>query len=183
MLLMAGLTIGQLASADLPAVLKSWRITAEGMPVKTELLSFLNAVESALAGSAEDAAKGAATEPDEYVRWAHALRLLQEPKPTPNALLVATAFFTFCHWPVARFAWLADTAKVLDQAISDRWRQACEQRFSFNSPTLFIPDIKTLAATPEGTVAHIAKLVVAAQPARNDKITSLPHCLRNIVTE
>lgn len=165
MVLLCGLTQALLAGRNLAVIISAWRETAKGTPIEVELDLFLQMVESALAGSVNDAANGAASDADEYVRWAHALRLLREPRLTPNHLLIATIIFTFVRRPVVRFPWLADTAKPLDNAISAQWRQACEQRFHFSSPTLFIPDIRALAGSPDGTVVHIAKLVVAAQPA------------------
>ena len=165
MVLLCGLTQALLTGQDLAVIISAWRETAKGMPIGAELDIFLKMVESALAGSVDDAANGAASDSDEYVRWAHALRLLREPRLTPNFLLIATIFFTFFGRSVVRYPWLADTAKPLDKAISEQWRQACDQRFYFSSPTLFIPDIRALAGNPEGTVTHIAKLAVAAQPA------------------
>jgi len=172
MLLMCGLTLAQLAGRDLSVIIQSWRKAAKGTPLEVELFSFLQSVEGAFAGTADEASNGAASESNKYVRWAHALRLLREPRLAPDALLIATILFTFFQWPVGLFPWLGEAAKQLDKVISDHWRQACEQRFRFSSPTLFIPDIRALAAAPEGTVAHIAKLAVAAQPALSINVAS-----------
>lgn len=170
MLLLSAVTVAQIKGDNLPNLFKAWRELAKGTSLATEFASFLDDIEAIVLGDDKTAATSAATEGDPFLRWAYALRLLQHAKPNPNDLLIASTAFTFIQWNVARFIWLVDAVQFLDRAIASRWREACEQRFAFRSPTLFIPDIKALAIAPDGSVAHIAKLVLASQPALSVQI-------------
>jgi len=70
---------------------------------------------------------------------------------------------------------------LVDREISLKWVGACEQRFAFSMPTLFIPEIKALAGNFDGTVAHIAKIALAAAPALRVNIPkSLLDAIRSV---
>ncbi|PTY01245.1 hypothetical protein [Opitutus sp. ER46] len=164
-LLLSTLTFAALSSHPVGPVLEAWRAAAAGTPLQNELTNLLDGLAGAFAAPIDDSTAAAASEADDWVRWAHALRVVTELPVAPNPLLVVTIFFSFSRWPVRSFGWFVDTMALLDRKISAQWVRACEQRFAFSNPTLFVPEIRGLATDPEGTVAHIAKIAVAAVPS------------------
>ena len=173
--LMCGLAAMVVEGQSTAEILIEWQKKAEGNPIAADLAKLIVGITETFAKPVDQATVGAAKEDDEWLRWANALRVIIEPSPPVDALLIASIFFVISNRNPHQLAWLGDTIALLDRFLSAKWQRACEQRYAFKSPTLFIPDIKSLASKPDGTQAHIAKLVLTAMPALNVSVSKPIH--------
>lgn len=164
-LLLPALTLAIVRQEDPNSLLNEWREAATGTPVEAAALAWLEVVGVILEEPLPVAYNGATQEPDLYLRWAHAMRILKDDGLYPEALLAATMYFALLPYTPAHFGWFIEMTKAVDEVCSKKWLAACEHRCAFRSPTLFIPDLKGLAANPTGSLAHLAELALAARPA------------------
>jgi tetratricopeptide (TPR) repeat protein len=165
LVLLSALSLAVKERKDTVPILAAWRQAARDCLVEQELVKWIDAIVAALGGSLNEATIGLLQGQDQWLRWGHALRMLHEEKCPPEPLLAATIFFALMRWTTAQFSWLVETVRALDELCSIRWQAACENRYAFRSPTLFIPDLKSLAGNPKGTLAHLSELALAAAPA------------------
>jgi len=168
--LLCGLTDSVVRGVPVAPVLAGLRETARKCPLAVELGALLDNVEQALNSELEEAYRAALETDTFWRRWAFVLRIIREPKLNPDVLAAATLFLTLAAWQKMKFEILLDLYRELDPYLSLLWLQACENRFAFRSPTLFVPDVKALASNPDGTVQHVARLVLAALPALHLKV-------------
>lgn len=169
-LLMSGITNTAFRGHDPVALIKLWKQDMKSGKVSVHgLYDWLDLVEVAYTHDLMDAFKVALHADTLWERWGAALKLVSPDsdfKHDPTSLLAASLALLIHGWHnESRYEMVDDTYALIDIQISALWKKACENRYAFCSPTLFIPDIRELAGNPTGTVAHIAELILTALPA------------------
>lgn len=100
--------------------------------------------------------------PDGIERTIAALALLLLPALSPVSLWVG------CYNPLFflnQAYWGPELVADLDRYSGERWKKACEQRFAFQSPTLFLPDVKDFCAKPVNGSSRLANILLSVLPA------------------
>ncbi|MGA3008514.1 MAG: hypothetical protein ABSE59_11555 [Opitutaceae bacterium] len=164
-MLLCALSMAVAREQNLAEIVSAWRQDAVGKSLEKELSTLLDQISACLAFPADHAFDSPDALADEWKRWALALGVLEAKNLDPDVLLTATVCVTLTVARNLSFEWMIDMMREIDVAISSRWERACQNRYAFKSPTLFIPDIRALAIDPKGTAAHSAQIALAAVPA------------------
>lgn len=185
-LLMCGITSAVFGGNEPTDLIKSWKqdIGSDELSI-SGLHDWLSLVENAYSKGVVEAFEATLQADTLWERWSAALKLVNpasEAKHDPTILLAASLAFLIFGWhDVTQYEIVDDAYELIDTNLSALWKKACENRYAFDSPTLFIPPIRELACNPTGKVSHIAELIIAAQSAV--KNSSLPPALLDQVKE
>tara|TARA_B110001469_G_scaffold127823_1_gene150895 strand:+ start:9547 stop:13650 length:4104 start_codon:yes stop_codon:yes gene_type:complete len=166
-ILMIGISSAVISGIKLETILDPWRTYLERDSRITGLTEWLTKIEEAFNANRDTLITAVFESPLIWNRWSSCLRLTQEKQLDARALYGVSIFFLLKDWQSTPIGAMADLYQSLDPHLSKLWMQACNNRYHFKNPTLFIPEIKELSGKPDGTVQHLAKLILAAFAAIN----------------
>lgn len=169
-ILMVGITCAVITGVNAEVIFNSWRAYAESDSRIVGLPEWIRQIEEAYAADEATRISAAFGSPPFGVRWLSCLRLSQDNQLAAGPLYAISIFFLLKDWQSTRIEVRLDLYRTLDPYLSKLWSKACNNRYQFKSPTLFVPDIKELSGRPNGTVQHLAKLTLAASPSINIKL-------------
>lgn len=166
-ILMIGISHAVISGIKLEMILDPWRTYLESDSRITGLTELLTKIEEAFNANLDTLITAVFESPLNWNRWSSCLRLTQEKQLDARVLYGVSIFFLLREWQSAPIGALTDFYLTLDQHLSKLWMKACNNRYQFKNPTLFVPEIRELSSKPDGTVQHLAKLVIAAHAAIN----------------
>jgi hypothetical protein len=167
-LLMCGITTCTFRGGAPLELIDAWLESGSDNLGIPSLDEWLGSVKCAYEQELPDAVKSTLYADTLWERWSSALRLLSSnAQKDPAALLACSMTLLLFGWHnLPNFEIAGEIYRIIDNKLSELWKSACENnRYAFRSPTLFVPDIKYLACNPNGTVNHVARMILAAFPA------------------
>lgn len=163
-MLVASLLVQLPTGVNIHENLAIWRENSSELPMKENLITALNLIESTLSGSENDAlsvmkAQGAKDEN----RLAAALKIVYNIETSPENLFHAHTLITTCL--INNLTWLDPVAPDLAELLSFQWLEKIKLRAALKTPMLTVPQIEQACKGRETGKKKIGQILLAALQA------------------
>ncbi len=141
-----------------------WRENSSELPIKENLITALNLIESTLSGNENNALsvmKAQGTKDEN--RLAAALKIVYNIETSPENLFHAHTLITTCL--INNLIWLDPVAPDLAELLSVQWLEKIKLRAALKTPVLTVPQIEQACKGSEGGKKKIGQILLAVLQA------------------
>ena len=169
-MLVASVLVQLPISVDIHEILVIWRANSSELPIKANLNTAFDLIESMLLGDQNNALtvmKKQESKPEE--RLTAALKIVHDSDTSPDNLFHAHLLITTCL--INNLIWLDPVAPNLAELLSVQWLEKIKLRAALKTPMLTVPEIEQACKSSETGKKKIGQILLAAYQAVTPRVT------------